>query len=46
MRYKYTQIPPTHGEGLTKSDWYKQIEEALQLTEVDIIKYEELYQGM
>ena len=37
MRYKYTQMPPTHGEGLAKSDWYMEIEEALQVTEADII---------
>ena len=38
MRYKYTQMPPTHGEGLTTSDLYMQIEEALQVVEADIIK--------
>ena len=46
MRYKYTQMPPTHGEGLAKLDRHVQIEGVLQATEVDIIKEEELHQGM
>ena len=46
MRYKYTQIPPKHGEGLAKSDRHVQIEEVLQATEADIIKGEELHQGL
>ena len=46
MRYKYTQMPPTRGEVLTKFDGYVQIKEVLQAAEADIIIREELHQGM
>ena len=38
MRYKYTQMPPTHREGLTKSDRFMRIGKVLQVAEADIIK--------
>ena len=37
MRYKYAQMPLTHGEVLAKADRYVQIKEALQAAEADII---------
>ena len=46
MRYKYAQMPPTHGEGLAKLDRHMQIEEVLQTTKADIIEGEELHQGL
>ena len=46
MRYEYTKMPPTHREWLAKYDCYVKIEEALQAVEANIIKWEELHQGM
>ena len=39
-------MPPVNGEGLTKSDGYMQIKEALQVAMANIVKYLELHRRL
>ena len=39
-------MPPVNGEGLTKSDGYMKIREALQVAKANIIKYMELHRRL